>query len=731
MSHQAQEQYTPEMLKHALTPLLFLSLSLPSYAIEDPSPQGMSESVRVLRDPWGVPHVLADSDYGAGYGYGWAVSEDRLKEALSGYWTVQGRRTEIEGKDALGIDRTFRLLRLAKHAEEAFPGYPALVRDVATGFADGVNDYMAAHPEETPEWAEPIHPAWPLALGRMIDYWLPLRAANGQARKIAPKIATPSTGTGPDHYEIMGSNGWALAPSRTEGGHAMIACDPHLPWKHEFLLHEVHLRGKSFEVAGAAFVGVPLPVFGRTRHTAWTWTANNPDNADVYRLKLVDGDPSRYHFGNKKLEFERREVNYKLPNGEDHTETLQWSVHGPITHVNEEEGYAVAYWFSAYGVTQAPVQYAEMLRAKSLDQLNKAMSQLQLAHFNLIAADTKGDIEFVYAGRVPKRDESVNANEPLDGSDKDLLWDKFIPFKKLPTVKNPTVGFVQNCNNRPENTTGTSQDPKADSAPPGVVNGGRPDTARAWYLRQQLASKKKFTTEDAIAVLTDGTMIPHGPLSRQLEAAWEKHGDAYPDREKIAADVLYILDWDGSPDLKSGAPTLFTLWTYELNNRKVTLEVALLERDPESLTEEDAFALFDAMKNARKRQRKLLPFPTRIPWALVHIIRKAGRVFPVETGMYPAISLMNANIDLTKPDLKSLTCRIGSSYVALHELSDPPVSFSVTPLGQTDRADLPYVYASTELFAKRQLKPLPFTDEQLAEVETTETVLTFTRKKTD
>ncbi len=99
--------------------------------------------------------------------------------------------------------------------------------------------------------------------------------------------------------------------------------------------------------------------------------------------------------------------------------------------------------------------------------------------------------------------------------------------------------------------------------------------------------------------------------------------------------------------------------------------------------------------------------------------------------MYPAISLMNANIDLTKPDLKSLTCRIGSSYVALHELSDPPASFSITPLGQTDKTELPYVYASTELFAKRQLKPLPFTDEQLAEVETTETVLSFTRRKSD
>ena len=90
---------------------------------------------------------------------------------------------------------------------------------------------------------------------------------------------------------------------------------------------------------------------------------------------------------------------------------------------------------------------------------------------------------------------------------------------------------------------------------------------------------------------------------------------------------------------------------------------------------------------------------------------------------------MNANLDLSKPDLKNLTCRIGSAYIALHELSDPPVSFSVTPLGQTDKAELPYVHACTELFAKRELKPLPFTDEQLADVETSETLLSYTREK--
>lgn len=684
-----------------------------------------SEEVRVLRDPWGVPHVLAESDYGAGYGYGWALAEDRLIEALSGMWTVQGRRTEIEGEEALGIDRTFRLLRLVDHAEAAFDGYPALVKDIATGFAAGINDYMAAHPERVPSWAEPIHPAWPIALGRMIDFWIPLRSANNQARKIAPPIATPSTGTGAEHYETFGSNGWALAPGRTQGGQALLACDPHLPWKHEFQLHEVHMRGKSFEVAGASFVGVPLPVFGRTRQVAWTWTANSPDNTDVYSLELIPGDALRYRFGDEELLFEEEQASFALPNGESITETLRWSVHGPVTHINPQEGTAVAYWFAGFGLTDPPVQYTQMLKAQGIADLNAAMGQLQFAHFNLMAADTSGNIEFVYSGRIPKRPPSVDPTRPLDGSNPALLWNEFIPFQDLPTVRNPKVGFVQNCNNRPENTTGTEADPAAEDSPSTVVSGGRAETVRSWYLKQRLAADDRFTLQEAQALLTDGTMIPHLSLSKQLDAAWRRFGDVYPHGQAIAADVQRLLAWDGTPDLKSGAPVLALLWMHTLNGHRPMLKVDLLQRLPAALTEEDAFAMFDALREARQRQRKLLPFPAQIPWGLIHVIRKAGKVFPIATGMYPAISLMNANLDLQNANPTSLTCRVGSSWVALHELGDPPVSWSVTPIGQTDRADLPYVHACTELFAKRELKPLAITDEQLARLETKETILQF------
>ena len=37
-----------------------------------------SESVRIVRDDWGVPHIYADSIYGLYYGYGYSIAQDRL-----------------------------------------------------------------------------------------------------------------------------------------------------------------------------------------------------------------------------------------------------------------------------------------------------------------------------------------------------------------------------------------------------------------------------------------------------------------------------------------------------------------------------------------------------------------------------------------------------------------------------------------------------------------------------
>jgi hypothetical protein len=444
----------------------------------------------------------------------------------------------------------------------------------------------------------------------------------------------------------------------------------------------------------------------------------------VYRLELDPNDAERYLFDGESKAFEKRIETFLLPDGTTHTETLYESVHGPISHRNLEKGFAVAYRLSAFGQINGGQQYLAMLRSETLDELDEAMDGLQVCHFNQIAADSQGNIRYLWGGRIPYRPAGVNFLKIIDGSTSATLWaaDDVVALEDLPQVRDPKCGYVQNCNNSPQTTTLTEDDPLPASFLPGVVRGGR-DTLRSWYLRQRLAEPEVISVDIARDIATDGYMIPHRPMSRLLQHSWETYGESYEDREAIAESIKKVLAWDGRPVLHSAVPTLFTMWLWKTFDETIMLPVNLMETPLHEVDEVFARRLFNGMLEAQKELKAIVPF-ANIPWGLFHIIQRHDRVWPIKTGMYPAISLMNANIAKKVTNFKDLGCVIGSAYVGFHVLSKDGIrSESVMPLGQTDDTSLEYVDAMTDLFADRQLKLLPFSDAEMAEVEMVEIVL--------
>lgn len=680
--------------------------------------------MRIVRDLWGVPHVLAESDYGALYGYGWALSEDLLEETLSALWTAQGRRTEIDGPDALPFDRANRWLRVVADVERRWDDYPADVRETAQGFADGVNAFMRANPDRVPDWAEPIEPTWALGLGRMMQLLPQIRRANGELRGSCDRISLLSFDASATHYRTYGSNAWAVSPERVEEGVGIHVTDPHLPWKDEFRLYEIHMRGATFELAGAAFLGVPMPVFARNADVSWAWTWNGPDHADVYTLRLAPGDPNAYLLDGERVPFELEPHAFEVRGGEPVVETLLWSQHGPVICRDVEAGTAVAVRLSAFAQTDAPQQMLDMARATSLDDLELALGQLQVPSYNLVAADAGGSVLYVWNGRVPVRADGLDPSRPLDGTTSATLWgpDDVVPWEQLPRVLDPPSGFVQSCNNDPHFTTGTQHDPQPDSWPIHTVVSGEDDTMRSWYLRRRLTEAPKHSVASMLDLAVDNHVIPFDAMTRRLREAWELVGGEYPEAAAIAADVERILAWDGVPRLASPAPTIFTLWLWEAYGHRAFLPTDLLEFTAGELDETGATELLDGMLAATRVLAEMSPLPA-VPWGAIHVVRKNGRPFPIESSMYPGISLWNANLDLGGSSVLEITARVGSAYTAVTAFEDPPRTWSITPLGQTDDPESPYCYAATEVYARRELKPMPFTDAQLAELDTVETVL--------
>src|SRR2546421_3713187 len=69
-----------------------------------------NEEVTIIRDSYGVPHVLASTERGVYFGGGYAVAEDRLFQLERYRRDARGQVAEIEGVEAASRDQQVRTI---------------------------------------------------------------------------------------------------------------------------------------------------------------------------------------------------------------------------------------------------------------------------------------------------------------------------------------------------------------------------------------------------------------------------------------------------------------------------------------------------------------------------------------------------------------------------------------------------------------------------------------------
>jgi len=101
------------------------------------------ETVTILRDDYGVPHVFASTRRGLFYGNGYAVAEDRLGQMELYRRSARGEMAELVGASAVAADRETRLEGYTEAEREAqFARLPSEIRTMYAAYADGVNAYL-------------------------------------------------------------------------------------------------------------------------------------------------------------------------------------------------------------------------------------------------------------------------------------------------------------------------------------------------------------------------------------------------------------------------------------------------------------------------------------------------------------------------------------------------------------------------------------------------------------
>ena len=99
--------------------------------------------------------------------------------------------------------------------------------------------------------------------------------------------------------QVTGSNGFAIAPSKTESGNAILYINPHVTF---YFRPEVQVVSEEgLNVYGAVTWGQFFVYQGFNEHCGWMHTSSNVDVADLYKEKIVKKNNRLFYEYNKAL----------------------------------------------------------------------------------------------------------------------------------------------------------------------------------------------------------------------------------------------------------------------------------------------------------------------------------------------------------------------------------------------------------------------------------------------
>jgi acyl-homoserine-lactone acylase len=503
-----------------------------------------AKGTEILWDTFGIPHIFAPDHPSLFHAYGYAQMEGHAELLVRLYAQARGRAAEFYGDSYLASDRWVRTTGIPQKARqwaaEQTPEFGALIR----AFADGLNAWAEKNRTLVSPAARGVLPLTPedvYAHGlRIIHYdWLTSeQTVNRKARQ--------------QPIETHGSNGWAIGPTKSASGNAMLMSNSHLPWSDMDTYFEVQLTAPGVTSYGAVWVGFPVLRQCFTEFVAWTQTTNGPTGADVYRLTL-QGDGYVLDGKVRPFDVEQQVIKVRQADGtlRDVAHTIRRSVHGPV--FADRRGVAVALRVSPAERPRMFEQFWRMGLAKNFDEWRDAMRMQHLPIFHTMYADRDGHIMYVYNAAPPLRERGDYAfwNGVIPGDQSALIaGDRIVPFDELPQAIDPPSGWVQNSNDSPWTSTYPVLIDPARYRP--YIAPLPSHTQRSQRGIRLLSESGKISLDDlkAMKLSTRSEIADH--FVDDLVAAARQHGSA---KAKEAADILGR--WDRQGETTSDGALLF------------------------------------------------------------------------------------------------------------------------------------------------------------------------------
>ncbi len=450
---------------------------------------------QAVRDEAGVPHVETDDWRGAIYALGFLHALDRPTQIFFSRVVARGEAAaQIANKPELvETDRFFRRAGLHLRLEQEVEALPPHAREQLDWYCEGVNDGLQESGRSLPMWftgfrPRPWNPASVLAIGNLLSFaGLAINAQEnerllleliqaGVRPELLRELMSPYL-DGVDFEPLMdihierrlsdealemladlprlaGSNAWAVAPRRTQSGHAILAADPHLEVNRlPSIWYEVALHwGNENYVMGATLPGCPLVAVGRTRDLAWGVTYLDADTSDYFveDCRPSEGGSWQYRRGQQWQDFEIREevIERKGTSSEtmrvfkNEQGTLRWDLS------DQQPGkYLSAKWIGSHtGAGQSIGCWLDVLQSRSVEQAMAIVRENPHPTLVWVFADAAGHIGRQASGWLPKRNEGQAGLTPALAWDEANHWLGRLDSEHLPALFDPPEGYLASAN---------------------------------------------------------------------------------------------------------------------------------------------------------------------------------------------------------------------------------------------------------------------------------------------
>jgi acyl-homoserine-lactone acylase len=534
-----------------------------------PKPKGVELSnIKIARDSYGVPHIIAKTDAEVAYGLAWTQCEDdfvTLQELMA---ACKGMLGEIKGKDGLMADFGIKFMGLKEIAEEKYDtDVTGSFKTYLESFVAGVNAYAALHPEKVL-----LDDLFPLTGPDIITGYLLGNLEVSHAGDDLKKILGGTIIKDLKSDVPKGSNAFAFSKNKTTDGKTYLAVNSHQPLEGWYSWYEAHLISEEgLNVLGGTFAGGICIFHGANENLGWAHTVNHADFSDVYQLEMHPEKEDFYKFDGEWLELKEKkyqswlkivgQVKVRI------SRTIYESKYGPTFKTDD----GVFAWRFVVGKSiKMAEQWFRMNKASNFKEFKEALEMRGLASLNIVYADKEDNIYYLSNGSIPVRNPEYDWSGVLPGNTSKNLWDNtLVPFDSLPQVLNPSSGWVFNTNNSPFSATDAINNFKETSLNKqmGYQITGMENNRSNRFL-ELMQEYDTISYEDFKTIKYDN-QYPKKMMTRtalNLEDLMHLNPSDYPE---ISDAISLLNSWDRKTDKTNKTAALYILTWMHLNQKRI------------------------------------------------------------------------------------------------------------------------------------------------------------------